>query len=740
MCQRLFIQGSLLAMLILFHVQDFVTVKVNPCRDDCTEATCPAYCNCIERSISCHDRNVTYIPWIPCGIQNLNLYNCSISRLSVHEISNLTCAFETLKIMNLSDSKIRQIEGDVFTNLTQLEVLDLSSNKIVEHLLSIQRALGSLNGAPLHTLKLDRLWTENGMVREIFKYFSGSHLTYLSMRENQIIEFEDKVLENFTKLVHLDLHSNWINKINLSSGIETLEIFNLSHNQINIFPPVFCDTQTEQTRYNNLTNLDLSWNQIIVPSSPSWNCLKTLKAFNLSRNDMEDITNNDSFANLTSLKTLILSEMRTTLRRIRSEAIKSDSLQHLDLSGNGLNFEVDKEVASDIFNYLPNLMSLDVSDNDFGSVGTRKLTNLSHLETLIMRHVSLTQLPDDFLQHFPNLKYLDLQRNKIEYFSANAFNNVTKLQFLNLSTNLISNFPAPPFPSATLTSLETFDFAYNYFHCDCDIVKLQKWINVVLSDPIKHNILSRYPDDYFCHNPHLLYHVPLKDAKPDHCTNSKDQVVLSVVSSSVICLFFTVAIVVAYVYRWEIKFLLHKMRQKSRNGYHPLTSTFVYNTYVAYAEKDSAWVIHDLLKELEEARYNVYIRDRYSVPGVARCDEIVDNIYKSKTVILVLSKNFMACQWCNYQLNVAQARAVKLGQHFMIPVLLEGIPTKRMKISVQHLFKTLRPIEWAKQSTKNRLFWSELKCDLDKEVNNGFEDTGYQSYNSDHASVNLSIN
>ncbi|KAK3598580.1 hypothetical protein CHS0354_009774 [Potamilus streckersoni] len=541
MCRRLFIQGSLLAMLIVFHVQERVTIKVNPCRDNCTEAKCPAYFNCIERRISCHDRNVTYIPWIPCGIQNLNLYNCSISRLSVHEISNLTCAFETLKIMNLSDSKIRQMEGDVFTNLTQLEVLDLSSNKIIEPLLSIQRALGSLNGAPLHTLKLDRLWTENGMVREIFKYFSGSHLTYLSMRENQIIEFEDKVLENFTKLVHLDLHSNWINKINLSSGIETLEIFNLSHNQINIFPPVFCDTQTGRTRYNNLTNLDLSWNQIIVPSSPSWSCLKTLKAFNLSRNDMEDITNNDSFANLTALKTLILSEMRTTLRRIQREAIKSDSLQHLDLSGNGLNFEVDKEVASDKFNYLPNLMSLAVSDNDFGSVGTRKLTNLSHLETLIMRHVG-------------------------------------------------------------------------------------------------------------------------------------------------------------------IKFLLHKIRQKSRNGYQPLLSTFVYNTYVAYAEKDSAWVIHDLLKELEEARYNVYIRDRYSVPGVARCDEIVDNIYKSKTVILVLFENFMACQWYNYQLNVAQVRAVELGQHFMIPVLLEGISNKRMKISVQHLFRTLKPIEWARQSTKNRLF------------------------------------
>ncbi|KAL3847890.1 hypothetical protein ACJMK2_018781 [Sinanodonta woodiana] len=722
----LFIPGSLVAMLVLFLAQEGITAQASPCREDCTNVKCPTYCSCTDTSVSCHDRSLAYIPLIPCGIQSLNLYNCRIWRLNVEEISNLTCSFETLTVLNLTECKIEQIEEDVFINLTHLEVVDLSSNKIKTQ--SIQRALGSLNGAPVHTLKLDHLWTDKEKVREILKYFSGRHLIYLSMRENQIIEFEDKVLENFTKLVHLDLHRNWINKINLSSGIETLELFNLSHNQINIFPPVFCDTQTGKTRYKKLKHLDLSWNQIIVPSSPFWNCLTTLDSFNLSTNDMEDIAN-DSFTNLTSLRTLILSEMRTTLRRIRNEAIKIDSLQHLDLSGNGLDFDEEKEVANDIFNYLPSLTSLDVSDNYFGSVGTRKLTNLSHLDTLIMRHVSLSQLADGFLQHFPNLTYLDLHNNKIEQFSAVAFQNVTKLKFLNLSKNLISNFPAPPFPSATLKSLETFDFAYNYFQCDCEIVKLQKWINDVLSDPDKRNLLSRYPVDYWCYNPKYLYQVLLKDAKPDHCTDSKYQVVLSIVIPVIICLVFTVVIVVAYVYRWEIKFLLHKMRKKRRDRYQRLPSSFVYSTYVAYAEKDSAWVIHDLLKELEEDRHNVYIRDRYSVPGVARCDEIVDNIYKSKTVILVLSKNFMGCQWCNYQLNVAQARAVELGQHFIIPVLLEGIPTDHMKISVQHLFRTLRPIEWARQSTKNRLFWSELKGALDAEMN-VFDNDGYQSLNT----------
>ncbi|KAK3598582.1 hypothetical protein CHS0354_009776 [Potamilus streckersoni] len=728
--------GSFIATLILFLMNESETIQVYYCLEECKDIKCPENCICTDISVNCHDRNVTNVPRIPCGIQYLNLSNCSISNLTIIEISNLVCSFETLTFMNLSDCKISLLEEDVFTNLTQLEVVDLSSNKIGEQLQSLQRGLGSLNSAPLRELNLDHIRIRNGGLRDIFKYFSGSHLTYLSMRENQIIEFEDKVLENFTKLLHLDLHGNWINKITLSSGIQTLEMFNLSHNQINIFPPNFCDNKTGQSRYSNLTNLDLSWNQIIVPSSSYWNCLKTLKTFNLSGNDIEDITNNDSFTNLTSLETLIISEMRTTLRKIRSEAIKSDSLQHLDLRNNRLDFEEDKEVAEDIFRFVPNLKSLDISHNKLGRVGATKLFALFHLEKLIMRHVNLLQLPDNFLGNFANLTYLDLSSNKIENFSPNAFQNASALQFLNLSDNVISNFPAPPVFPATLKSLRKFDFAHNYFQCDCEIVKLQKWINKVLSDPDKKNLLSRYPDDYWCYTPHPMYHVLLKDAVPTHCKYSNYQFILSVVCSAVICLVVAVVLVVMYVYRWKIKLLLHNMRQRRRDGYCQLTRSLEYNTYLVYAEKDSAWVIHELMKELEEARYNVYIRDRYSVPGVARCDEIVDNIYKSKTVILVLSKNFMACQWCNYQLNVAQARAVKLGPHFMIPVFLEGIDTSRMTRSLKHLFRTLKPIEWARQSTKNRLFWSELKTALDAETSHEFEETGYQSCAAEYAYIN----
>nr|QCR63936.1 Toll6 [Sinohyriopsis cumingii] len=738
MGQVLFFFGYV-AILVLFLVKEYETVQVSPCQVECKNATCPANCNCTKSRVSCHDRNLTYIPRIPCGITHLNLSSSNINTLSINETSNLSCSFETLTHMSLRDCKITLFVGDVFTNLTKLEVLDLSFNKIVsnqrENLQSIQRAIGSLNRAPLRKLKLDRFFLQNG-VQEIFTYFEGRHLTHLSMCENKMQEFEDNVLENFTKLVHLDLHGNWINKINLSSGIPTLELFNLSHNQINIFPPIFCDHNTGETHYNNLKNLDLSWNQIIVPYSQNWNCLKTLETLNLSRNDMEDITNNNSFTGLTSLITLILSEMRFSLKRIRKEALKSDSLQRLDLSGNGLNFENHKEVDENIFHYLPNLTSLDVSDNDFGSDGYKKLTKLSRLETLIMRNVYLRLLPDDFLGHFPNLRYLDLYRNKIEQFSAEAFQNVRNLEYLNISDNLISNFPVPPLPPATLKSLETFDFAYNYFICDCEIVKLRKWINDVLSDPNKTNLISRYPDQYWCYKPQPLYKILLKDAKPTHCKNTKYQLVLSVICSVSICVVFTVFLVVGYIYRWEIKLFLHQMhRQKRYDRYHPLTYTFEYNSYVAYAEKDSAWVIHDLLKDLEEAKYKVYTRDRDSVPGVARCDEIVDNIYKSKTVIFVLSKNFTACQWCTYQLNVAQARAVKLGPHFMIPVLLEGIDTKHMKKSVQHLFRTSKPIEWARQSTKNRLFWSELKTALDAELNDDFEETGYQSLDAEYSSI-----
>ncbi|KAL3847891.1 hypothetical protein ACJMK2_018782 [Sinanodonta woodiana] len=727
MCQRMCLIGSFVVTVILFLVKECTIVKVSACQTDCIDVKCPTHCNCMKTRADCHGRNLTYIPRIPCGIKYLYFFNNNVSTLGMKEISNLTCSFETITHISLRKCKLEQMDENVFANLTQLEILDLSGNRLLNKSKGLQSALGKLNRAPLHTLILDHVLIQNE-VQEIFKYFEGSHLTFLSMRENQIIEFDVKVLKNFTKLVHLDLHGNWINKIDLSSGIETLELFNLSHNHINIFPQNFCDTKTGQTRYNKLRNLDLYRNKIILSYSPNWNCLKTLETLNLSRNDIEDITRNYSFANLTSLKTLILSEMKCSLRKIRKHAFESDSLQHLDLSSNGLNFEERKKVENDVFHYLPNLTLLDLSQNEIGSSFVQTTSRLSRLETLIMRQVSLRELPDNFLEHIPNLKHLDLSSNKIVQFSINFFRNLTKLKVLNMSENYISNFPAPPFPPSTLKSLDTFDFADNALQCDCEIVKLQKWINDVLSDPGKQNMLSRYPDGYRCLKPESMYHVLLKNAEPNNCNNSYTQLLISGICSAIICLAFTVVLVVAFIYRWEIKFLLHKMRQKRCNGYNPLTDTFEYSSYLVYAEKDSAWVIHDLLKELKEDKYNIYIRDRYSVPGVARCDEIVDNIYKSKTVIIVLSKNFMACQWCNYQMNVAQARAIKLGPRFLIPVLLEGICFKNMTMSVQHLFRTSKPIEWAQRRTKNRLFWSELKTALDAEINQEFEETGYQSF------------
>ncbi|KAL3847892.1 hypothetical protein ACJMK2_018783 [Sinanodonta woodiana] len=726
MGQILYLLVSLVVLMSLSFEKKCETVKVGPCQTNCNAVMCPGNCKCKKESIKCNNRNLTYIPRIPCYIKRLRLSHNNFNTLGKNEISNLTCSFQTISYMSLRHCKTKRLDEDAFANLTQLKVLDMTANEFFlhgnENVQSVQIAFGSLNRAPLESLLLDCLRIGN-YVQEIFKYFEGRHVTNLSMQENEIMYFNDKVLENFTQLVYLNLRHNWIHKMDLSSGIPTLEWFDLSHNQINIFPPNFCDNETGQTRYKNLMTLDLTRNQIIVPYFKYWDCLKTLETFKLDRNDMEEINNKYTFTNLTSLKTLTLSKIAP--KRFATT---------LGLSRNGLNFEDHKNVANDIFHYLPNLTLLDVSDNEFGRVGTQKLIKLSRLETLIMKHVDLSQLPDEFLGNFPNLKHLDLSRNNIEHFTMNAFQNLTKLKYLNLSENHISNFPLPPFPPATLMSLETFDFAYNYFQCDCEIVKLQTWINDLLSDSNKHNLLSRYPDSYRCYKPQSLYHVLLKDAEPNNC--KIDQIVLSVVCSAIICLVFTVVLVVAFFYRWEIKFLIHKMRQERRDGYHPLPHTFEYNTYVAYAEKDSAWVIHDLLKELEEDKFNIYIRDRYSVPGVARCDEIVDNIYKSKTVILVLSKNFMACQWCNYQLNVAQARAVKLGPRFLIPVLLEGIFMKHVNTSTQHLFRTSKPIEWARRSTKNKLFWSELKTALDAEIIQEFEDSIYQSFSTRYGSIN----
>ncbi|KAK7111126.1 hypothetical protein V1264_010811 [Littorina saxatilis] len=126
-------------------------------------------------------------------------------------------------------------------------------------------------------------------------------------------------------------------------------------------------------------------------------------------------------------------------------------LRYLDASDSGLNLEhmthnvllIHLSVArcglTDFGNVtLPNLQSLDLSDNHLVSVGTGDLSLFSNLRDLYLSGnplISILSTTSDYAQHFPLMNSLDLSRINMKELKVDKLTLMPNLKILNFSNN-----------------------------------------------------------------------------------------------------------------------------------------------------------------------------------------------------------------------------------------------------------------------------------------------------------------
>ncbi|KAK3575870.1 hypothetical protein CHS0354_006494 [Potamilus streckersoni] len=270
-------------------------------------------------------------------------------------------------------------------------------------------------------------------------------------------------------------------------------------------------------------------------------------------------------------------------------------------------------------------------------------------------------------------------------------------------------------PSSLMVNLTTLDLSGNPFDCSCENLWLRKWMNNILHQ--NPNIFSNnYPKTYQCATPSSLKGTLLKSYNPteEDCRPWGHVLMDIIITSSAIVIVFS-CVAVLYIHRWNIRYILHAIL-KRRKKYTPLNEAdFHYDVYVAYSDKDRPWIRDELWRKLDnEKGLKLYIRDKSEDPGVSKCDSIVDNMYDSRKVILVISGNFMSCPWCQYQLQVAQNRSVQVGPDWLIPVVLGDLKIRHVTKSLHVLLKQTNMITWSEEETAKQLFWSQLLASIEK--------------------------
>lgn len=206
-----------------------------------------------------------------------------------------------VKYINLT---LNQIQNVHFTLqfYTQLEVLDLSQNKI--------DSLGSRHFEAqnqLQTLNLSR----NSIVNLSKDAFRGlRNLLLLDLSYNQIATIHQSAMFDLHSLIDLNLAGNSI--ISMEEGIFrnmiSLEMLNFENNQL-------LDVPTDNLMYSkNLKVLDLSGNFIEFIRNDSFETLKELSMLQITGNIINDLDQR-AFDGLSELRTLNLADNNLTVSK-----------------------------------------------------------------------------------------------------------------------------------------------------------------------------------------------------------------------------------------------------------------------------------------------------------------------------------------------------------------------------------------------------------------------------------------
>uniref|UniRef100_A0A0D3GDG5 non-specific serine/threonine protein kinase n=1 Tax=Oryza barthii TaxID=65489 RepID=A0A0D3GDG5_9ORYZ len=381
-------------------------------------------CSSITGRVTALDLDAAYPSWY-------GLLNCSMF-LPFRELQNLS--LRNAGIMGCMPGA----GFEVWSNLRQLEILDLSENELNDS--SIMPLVGL---ASLHSLFLGGNVIKNDF---IVQRLSKMKLDILDLSWNGIFGNISRAVCNMTSLRELHLNGNFFFGV-LPSCIRNLTFLRV---------------------------LDLS-NNLLMARFPtiSFANMTSLEQLSLSHNQLEGLLLLNSFSNHLQLKYLRLSSNSASfqVQTENPEANISSQLQVLELSNCNLN--ANSGVVPSFLSHQHGLYLIDVSNNNLsGHFPTWLLENNIYLSYLSVKHNSFVgplilpskvnknlswldasysrlsgDLPVDINITFPNLSYLNLSKNFFQGIFPSAISHLENLATLDLSYNNISGDITASFPT-----------------------------------------------------------------------------------------------------------------------------------------------------------------------------------------------------------------------------------------------------------------------------------------------------
>ncbi|XP_078728576.1 toll-like receptor 2 [Lampetra fluviatilis] len=435
----------------------------------------------------------------------------------------------------------------------------------------------------------------------------------------------------------------------------------------------------------NILTLDISGN-LLTEYTSFLTCsevrLPNLTELILRKNHLTHIHNVGVMLRICpSLKLLDVSENQI-VSEWNSNCKWPSNLQVFNISSNLL--------TDDVFDCLPtSLQSLDVSNNEIQNVGNK-------------------------LMKFENLKELYLSNNKLSTIPVQLPQALPWLKVLTIAGNIL--WTVEPSVLHRLGNLTLLDMKGNPFYCTCNIRHFVTFCEN--SSPLR---IEGWPAEYHCSNPENEVGKQLSSVSfPTlYCDTTMKSVIACV--TTFVCTALLVGLCWYLDALWYVRMTWAWLQAKRRNFLSDPDGNKDYDAFVSYSQHDAAWVMEQLLPELESHSvppFRLCVHERDFVPGRHIMDNIIDCIEQSRKTLFVISQSFVESEWCHYELYFAQQRLIESRDDALVLVQLEPIP----RDSVPSRFCRLRRLmarktylEWPAHRGKQALFWANLRVTLGRQ-------------------------
>ncbi|GAB5580063.1 toll-like receptor 4 isoform X1 [Prionailurus iriomotensis] len=687
------------------------------------------------------------------SLQTLVAVETNVASLEDFPIGHL----KTLKELNVAHNLIHSFKlPEYFSNMPNLEYLDLSNNKIqniypkdlqVLHQkpllnLSLDLSLnpldfiqpGAFKEVKLRELTLRSNFNSTDVMKASIQGLAGLQIHQLVLgefkNERNLERFDKSILEGLCNLIiekfriaYFDKFSeDAIDSFNCLANVSTISLVHLYFNGLKQLP--------KNLRWQRLELVNCKFEQF-----PTWK-LDSLKELVFSANE---VGNTFTQVKLESLEFLDLSRNDFSFKSCCSERdLGTTRLKHLDLSFNNiitissnflgleqleyLDFQHSSlKQVSDFSVFLPlkNLRYLDISYTHTQVAFHGIFNGLISLQILKMAGNSFQDnfLPNIFME-LTNLTILDLSDCQLEQVSQVAFNSLPKLQLLNMSHNHLLSLDTLPYEP--LHSLQTLDCSFNRivaskeqelwhfpsnlsslnltrndFACVCEHQSFLQWVK-------DQRQLLVEVEQMVCAKPLDMQGMPMLNFRNATCQVRKTIITVSVFTVLL------VSLVVVLVY----KFYFHLMLLAGCKKYSRGEST--YDAFVIYSSQDEDWVRNELVKNLEEGvpPFQLCLHYRDFIPGVAIAANIIqEGFHKSRKVIVVVSQHFIQSRWCIFEYEIAQTWQFLSSRAGIIFIVLQKLEKSllRQQVELYRLLNRNTYLEWEDSVLGRHIFWRRLR-------------------------------